>query len=358
MDFSKVKSIVIPEGVVTKIVAAGKVIWQAIIKTFKNWVPFSTEADGKTIYNGGLGYQNGLRLSSTGVTKENEYSTATGFIPVQPGDIVRIYGVEWYSSSSNYLCVYDSSFTYLGACYGAFKMYGSSSTFVGEECAVLNATDALIKLAPAGYSKVSDKIAYVRVSSIGVSGVPQHGANMIVTVNEEIVNDTTYTNVVPLSIGSDGKPFNNGLGYYNGQELSGSSGSQRAGTNSTCTGFIPVKQGDVIRIKGCNWYSTTKSNYIIAYTSSFGHWSTTQTSGTHYYNATNNPNTMYIEHDDYGGRMDIQSGVSTIVIGKNPSIYDIDGFENIAYIRISVRGDGSNTVDGADLIVTVNEEIT
>lgn len=166
----------------------------------------------------------------------------------------------------------------------------------------------------------------------------------------------SYTNQVTKSIGSDKKPFNGGLGYYNGQELSGSSGSQRSGTNTTVTGFIPVKQGDVIRIKGCNWYSTKKNNYIVAYNSSFGHWSTTQTQGTHYYNTTNNPGKQTIESETYGGSLDIQSDVSTIVIAQNPSWGD-KGFENIAYIRISVQGDGTSTVDGADLIVTVNEEI-
>lgn len=167
----------------------------------------------------------------------------------------------------------------------------------------------------------------------------------------------SYTNQVRNSIGSDGKPFNDGLGYWNGQELSGSSGAQRAGTNYTCTGFIPVKQGDTIRIKGCNWYSTKANNYIVAYTADFGHWGTTSSGGGHYYNTTNNPSKAIIEDKNRQGSMDIQSDVSTIVIAQNRS-FDSDGYENIAYIRISVRGDGSGKVDGADLIVTVNEEIT
>lgn len=169
----------------------------------------------------------------------------------------------------------------------------------------------------------------------------------------------SFTNQVRRSIGSDQQPFNGGLGYWNDQELSGSSGSQRAGTNYTCTGFIPVKQGDTIRIKGCNWYSTKATNYIVAYTSSFAHWGTTQTTGTHYYNSTNNPGNKTIENawgGGVGGMFDITSDVSTVVIGK-----DKDGstgaFAKIAYIRISVRGDGTGKVDGADLIVTVNEEI-
>ena len=168
----------------------------------------------------------------------------------------------------------------------------------------------------------------------------------------------SFTNQVRNSIGSDKQPFNGGLGYWNGQELSGSSGSQRTGTNYTCTGFIPVKQGDTIRIKGCNWYSTKATNYIVAYTSSFGHWGTTSSAGGHYYNTTNNPNQKTIENAFQGGIFDIQSDVSTIVVGAGNNAGAGSGFENIAYIRISVRGDGSGKVDGADLIVTVNEEIT
>lgn len=164
-------------------------------------------------------------------------------------------------------------------------------------------------------------------------------------------------NMVSESIGSDGNPFNGGLGYQNNQELSGSSGAQRSGTNTTVTGFIPVKQGDTIRIKGCNWHSTVKANYIVAYTENFEFWGTTQTSGTHYYNNTINPQKLAIERAQNGGSMDIQNDVSKIVIAKKVDDAT-SAMEKIAYIRISVRGDGSNTVDGKDLIVTVNEEIT
>ena len=193
-------------------------------------------------------------------------------------------------------------------------------------------------------------------SSVKAITIPEGKVKQI--VSNGVTLWKSYTNQVRQSIGSDKQPFNGGIGYQNGQELSGSSGSQRAGQGYTCTGFIPVKQGDVVRIKGCNWYSTKQNNYIVAYTSNFEHWGTTSTGGTHYYNTTNNPNKLALERGgDNGGSMNISSDVSTIVIAKNPSWRD-DGYGNIAYIRISVRGDGSNTVDGKDLIVTVNEEIT
>lgn len=185
--------------------------------------------------------------------------------------------------------------------------------------------------------------------------IPEGVVTKIVSAGVTLWEAIRYKNQVTSSIGSDKNPFNGGLGYQNGQELSGSSGAQRSGSGSTVTGFIPVKQGDVIRIKGCGWYSTAKANYIVAYTSNFAHWGTTATDGVHYYNTTNNADKMYIEHSSFEGSMNLSSGVSTIVIAQN-DVGKTRGFEKIAYIRLSVRGDGS-AVDGKNLIVTVNEEI-
>lgn len=199
-------------------------------------------------------------------------------------------------------------------------------------------------------------MANLDFSQINAVAIPD-GDVVKIEINGTLVwKAVTYKNWVRYSIDTDGSIFNNGLGYQNNQELSGSSGSQRAGSGTTVTGFIPVKQGDVIRIKGCGWYSTAKTNYIVAYTSDFKHWGSTQTTGGHYYNSTNNPTNAAIERPECGGSMDIQSDVSTIVIAKNKGSWD--DFEKIAYIRISVRGDGVTPVDGAKLIVTVNEEIT
>lgn len=153
---------------------------------YTNQVPLSIDMDG-SVFNG-VGYQDGYRLSSSGVTKAHDYSTVTGFIPAKPGDVIRIVGVEWYSNASNYMCVYDSSFTFIGYVYGEFKQTGSSMIDPAN-CSVLNETDALITLGTILNSEAAVNIAYIRVSSIGTqagSGVAQKGANMIVTVNQEI----------------------------------------------------------------------------------------------------------------------------------------------------------------------------
>lgn len=170
----------------------------------------------------------------------------------------------------------------------------------------------------------------------------------ITAICKEIA-EYTYTNKVPVSIDTDGSVFNS-VGYYNGQELSGSKGTQRAGTNCTVTGFIPVKRGDIIRIKGCAWENSVKNNYVVAYNDNFEHWGTTTSGGSHYYGSANANGNSLIEKNMIVSEE--SGGVSTI------TIWDSLSHDNLAYIRVSCKGDGSINVDGANLIVTVNEEIT
>lgn len=182
MDFSKIKSIVIPEGTVTKIVAAGKVLWEKI--TYKNWARYSTEADDKTIYNGGLGYKFGYRLRSGGAEAEHAEATHTGFIPVQSGDIIGIGGCTFIAndSTANAINVYNSGHTNLGqvvenyaaAGYGIFSDGQLSNWNKGT-----HKNGCFYWTVPAGAN-----IAYVRVTG-RASG---KGKDMIVTINEEITS--------------------------------------------------------------------------------------------------------------------------------------------------------------------------
>lgn len=183
----------------------------------------------------------------------------------------------------------------------------------------------------------------------GVINIASVTGDIVITAVCTEIPEYTYTNQVPISVDADGNVFN-GVGYYNGQELSGSKGTQRAGTNCTVTGFIPVKRGDIIRIKGCAWENTVKSNYIVAYDESFAHWGSTTSGGSHYYGTVNGNGDSKLEKT-----MTVATesgGISTI------QLWDANSHNNVAYIRISCQGDGSSTVDGANLIVTVNEEIT
>ena len=188
MDFSTVKKLVIPEGEVTKITdASGNVLWQS---GYTNQVPLSTESDGKTIYNGGLGYKNGYRLRSGGAEYALSWCAHTGFIPVKGGDIIRIGGmnfenVDGHSSAIN---VANSSFTNIGQCSTSSGNYGIflESAYVSYgEAAVKNAKEkeGVWKwVVPPSASGV----AYVRISCGSYNKVAADGSKLIVTVNEEI----------------------------------------------------------------------------------------------------------------------------------------------------------------------------
>lgn len=154
-------------------------------------------------------------------------------------------------------------------------------------------------------------------------------------------------NLVPTSTDTDGSVYN-GTGYKDDVRLSSSGGvSSSAQAGSVTTGFMPWQSRGVIRIKGATFpYDSTKHYYIS------------------FYNADKtlvNANTYY--SDDYfsDGNPDLiksydeTTGVTTIdtsPIGDPSSNPRNAGPVNAAYFRMTLLG------KGADLIVTVNQEIT
>lgn len=102
MIFSGIKSVTIPEGVVTKITSAGVKLWEKA--TYKNWLTYSVNQDG-TDYrgdNGEDGYRKNYRYSaSSKAEKSAQGYDCIGYIPVLAGDIVRIANVGEISSATD-----------------------------------------------------------------------------------------------------------------------------------------------------------------------------------------------------------------------------------------------------------------
>lgn len=191
MDWSKVKKLVIPEGIVTKLVVAGKVLWQAI--TYKNWVPHSTDTDG-SIFNG-VGYIENRRLGSNGSLSSSTQngSVTTGFIPWY-GDttIIRMKGVEWINATPNYgghyyVIFYDANKKSRG---GDNDWMSSQRVSAGEFSHILTATRDSNGVETFVFDKDygttnsflqwARSASYIRITAYG------KGADMIVTINEEI----------------------------------------------------------------------------------------------------------------------------------------------------------------------------
>lgn len=180
IDLSTVKAITIPEGVVKKIVSAGVTLWQAV--TYKNWVKFSIDTDG-SIFNG-TGWIAQKRVSSSGSLKDVSYGATTGFIPVKAGDVVRFHAGEFdrWDAIAVYNCVsyFDSTFSILGSFTTQPNYYGMCSA----QNSIVEVDDRNIKtlVVPDNSS-----IAYIRLSIGGNYSDARHGADIVITVNEEIV---------------------------------------------------------------------------------------------------------------------------------------------------------------------------
>ena len=133
------------------------------IPAYRNWVRFSTESDGVTIYNGGLGYKNGYRVRSGGEETAVSGCSCSGFIPVKDGDVVRISGWDFTGTAAgDAINVADASFTNLGQTamnssygYGIFSGENYGNAYVIEE------SEGVWKyIIPSGFN-----IAYIRISS-------------------------------------------------------------------------------------------------------------------------------------------------------------------------------------------------
>ena len=159
----------------------------------------------------------------------------------------------------------------------------------------------------------------------------------------------TFTNLVPLSTDTDGSIFN-GVGYKENVRLSSSggiSGSAQAG--SVTTGFIPWGgDGDVIRIKGVEWlnaYADYNGHYYVIFYDA----NKKNRSGDNDFIASGDiariSHILTVTRDT--------NGVETFIFNKDYGTSNVllQWVRSAKYIRITAYG------KGADMIVTINEEI-
>ena len=159
----------------------------------------------------------------------------------------------------------------------------------------------------------------------------------------------SFTNWVPLSTDTDGSIFN-GTGYKENVRLSSSGGiSSSAQNGSVTTGFIPFPDGDktVIRMKGVEFISggseSGKHYYVVFYDAS-------KNTATNCYLSAQNVNAY--SHIITATRD--ENGVETFSFNHEYGTTNefLQYIRNKAkYIRITAKG------KGADMIVTINEEI-
>lgn len=184
MDFSKFKKLTIGGVELKQLFINGIQVWKS---GYKNWVKYSTEADGVTIYNGGLGYKDGYRIRSGGAESAQYYGTITGFIPFKKGDVLRIYPKFTGQNTINTINFADSNFGNLGQINDSGAAYGICAT--NRDNYLTQVIDGVSTLTYG--DSIDQSIRYIRIThfildNAGVQSEIKSGSEMIVTINEEI----------------------------------------------------------------------------------------------------------------------------------------------------------------------------
>lgn len=127
-----------------------------------------------TNYNA-IGYEDGMRLSvSSGTTKAADGRVTIGYCPISKGDIVRIKGLTYATSSDGTVAIarYDSAKTFISA---NILYTGNTTPLNGLSCTFDN-DNAMLTI----------KIGDISNGLLRLTGIGSTGADCVVTINEEI----------------------------------------------------------------------------------------------------------------------------------------------------------------------------
>lgn len=186
LDLTGLKTLSIQGIDLVKLTLNGTQIWKKP-PSFVNQVPISIDTDG-SIFNG-IGYKENVRLSSSGGISSSAQngSVTTGFIPWY-GDTtyLRMKGVEWLNATANY-----GGHFYVN-CYDANKKFLDylATAELGSYAHIVTVTKdsngvETIKFSET-YGTANTKLQFFRQAKFIRLTARGKGANMIVTINEEI----------------------------------------------------------------------------------------------------------------------------------------------------------------------------
>lgn len=222
-------------------------------------------------------WQEGYRLSiSGGTTSAMEGHTTTNYIPCKIGNVLRVKGLAISdsdtgtgTSTSPKVVYFNSNKTKLGGGYGTIATSGSLDQCYGSQVTV----DGDISTWTVGMRNdgnlngYSEQCAYIRLDGFLIDGYTKN--DVVITINEEITPDASYTNLLPLSVNADGSDYkgtNGEDGYKSGYKMSTLSGSESSTSGAYCSGFIEIDGNkSTIRIKNITLSSAGSVNNLVFY---------------------------------------------------------------------------------------------
>ncbi len=155
---------------------------------FTNVLRISTDTDGVTLYNGGYGYKNDVRIKSDNTEVAASGWDVTGYVPVSPGAVIRMHNVRFTrdpdelgtETSRASIFLFDSSRKPIIAADGnnACLYFYRGTTTSGALAAVTDEDGDYIQFTiPASWYP---SVGYIRIAADDIT------CTSIITVNEEI----------------------------------------------------------------------------------------------------------------------------------------------------------------------------
>ena len=389
MNFADYKSIIIPEGEVTKITAGGVVLWQAEtgglpsdyqqvewIKVDKNigaYIDLGFSFDTAAKINIGM-YSFGSQAYLFGAS---ENSGKYRCMLTTPTGVNAGYGYGYGSNGSAFYAIkidIQDGYNELeyrlkpGASYVSNKTLSQTINYYAQVSYSMSAPLLLF----AQHYNGSPRVAGVRQvyyfeyydknDTLICSLIPCYRKSdgvigMYDTVRKQFLTNAgsgnfialrkfTGENLVPQSVESDGITiYNGGLGYKDGYRVR-SGGAEAEVANGVCTGYIPYVKGDKLYIYP-PFTGLNTINAINFYDRAFACIGQVTDSGGCY--GICNPNASPF-------KTQVINGVSVLDLSNNT----VAGVENIAFVRITnnIGDTGHIITSGADMTITKNEEIT
>jgi hypothetical protein len=231
---------------------------------YTNVLPYALASGGTERYSA-TGYKENTRFSTSGKSDVSEnHISITGYIPVKPGDIVRLKNITIPKTTyySGYIQLFTDSRddAYVNV-YNTMLMGDRDTTYIYKP--VFGNDGSLIEFTVSN----STKIKYIRIQASEF----RDGAT--ITINEPINNPnndslnyvTSYTNVLQAAQEADSTEIYNGIGYKSGYRIPSSNLAAETAADGMCTtGYIPYTSGNIVRVyKSAS--EGTATSYIVCY---------------------------------------------------------------------------------------------
>lgn len=271
--------------------------WKSLIQFFDNYA-------GDTLQDRVVDYlvRQGISISDINTFRQNMINGTPANLVASSASITNNLTNATSSNSATSIAI--------GGSYTATITATSNHTLTGTVSVTMNGTDVT-------------STAY----SNGIISITNVTGDIVINV---VAKKATATNILTSSFIHNETAYN-AIGYENSTRLSVSSGSTSTASNRVTIGYCPITSGDIVRIKGLTYATSSDGTVAIARYNS----SKTFVSANRLYTGETTPlNGIVCSFDNDNSMLTI-------------TVTDIDGF-------IRLCGIGST---GADCVVTINEEI-